>query len=255
MALYYFVPAAFPTITVGIKPEITFKELRDMLILNLTPADFNEFCLLLSPIDLYNVKALWMGASLDEKGTFEARDLEEALLVRDPLPPYLVDFLDRYESIPDRLHNFSSLYASLYCQEWKGFLKKYFTLEREIRLVLTALRAKKAGRDLIKELQFEDPFDPFVAAILAQKDAPDYTPPKEYEDLKVIFVGNSSEPKKLAQSLLEYRFNKIEEMEENEHFTLSQILGYAARLLLVESWDQLDRKRGSLAVEELSRYG
>jgi len=34
---------------------------------------------------------------MNDKGTMSGKELEEALLVQDTLPPYLIDFLDRYE--------------------------------------------------------------------------------------------------------------------------------------------------------------
>jgi len=180
MASYYYLITALPPISLGKKPEISFKELMDMLVLNLTRRDLHLVEILLRPIDLYNIHALWLGFPLDDRGNYKAKELEEALLIRDLLPPYVVDYLERYESTADRLRYFSSLYVSLFRDEQlelKGFLLKYFQFEREMRLVLTALRSKKTGRDLVRELQFEDPFEPFVAEILAQKDAADYTPP------------------------------------------------------------------------------
>lgn len=237
---------------------MSFKEAKEMLALNLTSGDFHEVERLLRPIDLYNIRAFWLGLPLDDRGNYNPKDLEEALLVRDRIPPYLVDFLERYESSQDRLRYFSSLYASLFRDEQaklKGFLKEYFQMEREVRLVLTALRAKQAGRDLIRELQFEDPQDPFVAEILAQKDAPEFTPSREYEDLKTVFIANRSDPQKLDRALLEYRFRRIEEMEEPYDFSIDRILAYLARLLLVESWMQFDREKGLAAVEQLSQYG
>ncbi len=219
MASYYFLITALPSISIGKKPEITFKELMEMLVLNLTPRDLRLVGVLLRPIDLYNIRALWLGFPLDDRGNFKAKELEEALLVKDMLPPYVIDYLERYESTSDRLRYFSSLYVSLFRDEppaLKGFLLKYYQFERELRLVLTALRAKKTGRDIVRELQFEDPYEPFISDILAQKDASDYTPPKEYEDLKILFVENSSQSQKLNRAILQYRFEKIEEMEENQ---------------------------------------
>jgi hypothetical protein len=252
---YYFFSSALPHLTLGVKPELSFKEFREMVALNLPPDDIKKVQLLLAPIDLYNVKALWLGVPLDDRGTLVARDLEEALLVRDLLPAYLIDFLEQYDATADRLRNFSALYAALYRRKWDGFLGRYYRFEREIALILTALRAKQAKRDLVRELQFEDPYDPLVAQILAQKDGEEYTPPVEYEDLKSLFVDNHLEPEKLGFALLKYRFDKIEEMEENGVFSMDHILGYAARLLIVEGWDQLDREKGVIAMEELSRYG
>lgn len=255
MTQYYFIVASLPSLSLKSAPEITFKELRDSVTMNLTAGDLEQFHLLLEPLDLYNIKALWLGLPIDDRGTMTAKELEEALLVRDLLPSYLSDFLDEYESVEDRLVHFPSLYASMYRQDVQGFLLKYYSFEREVRLILTALRAKKAGRDIIRELQFEDPQDPFVAQILSQKDAPDFFPPMEYEDLKDLFVENSSDPRKLSEALLKYRFERIGEWEENEHFTLDRILAYAARLLILESAVQLDQEKASIALDELSKYG
>ncbi len=254
MANYYFLIALFPPLSLDAKPDISWKELRELLLLNLTPNDLREVDRLLRPIDLYNIRALWLEQPLDDRGQFTAKQLEEKLLVRDGLPAYLIEFLERYESTADRLLYFSSLFTSLYRDEQpklKGFLLRYYQFERETRLILTALRAKETGRDLIRELQFEDPYDPFIAEILSQKDAPEYVPPQEYGDLKTLFVDNRSDPRKLHRAILEYRFNKIEEMETNQDFGIDRVLAYVARLLLVESLAELDKEKGK---EELSHY-
>ncbi len=255
MARYYFLATALPTLVFGSSSEISFKELRSLIWMNFSHGDLEKFLCFLQPIDLYNVKAFWKGLPLDDRGTLSGKELEEALLIRENIPPYLIEFLERYESIPERLKAFPSLYASMVRQKCKGFLKFYFQLEREMRLVLTALRVKKAGVDLIKELQFEDPFDPFVAQILAQKDIPDYAPPSEYEDLKVLFVENSSDPTELMRVLMKYRFKKFEEFETAELFSADLVISYAARLLMMENWNSLDRERANAKVEELSKYG
>ncbi len=247
MANYYFLISAFPPLALGQRPELTFKELKDLLILNLAPEDMLQVVLLLRPIDLYNIKALWLGEPLDERGNLGARDLEEDLLVRDSLPSYLIDYLDRYESTVDRLRYFASLYASLYRDEQPklgGFLLKYYRFEREVRLILTALRAKVRGIDLVRELQFEDPYDPLVAEILAQKESSEYLPPREYEDLKTVFSDNRSEPRKLHRAILEYKFEKIEEMEENQDFSVDRILSYLARFIWAESYADIEKEKG-----------
>jgi hypothetical protein len=258
MANYYFLVTALPPLSLGAKPEISFKELKDLLVLNLSAGDLKEVEKLLRGVDLYNIRALWLGLPLDERGNFNAKDLEEALLVQEALPSYLIDYLERYESNQDRIRYFSSLFTSLYRDELaklKGFNLKYYRFEREMRLVLTALRAKRQGRDLIRELQFEDPTEPFVAQIIAQKDANDYVPPQEYEELKTLFMDNVSEPLKLYQAILQYRFDKIEEMIENQDFSIDRILSYVARLMIVESLADLDTENGKLAVEQMSQYG
>ncbi len=251
MASYYFLIAAFPPLVLGVKPELSFKEVKGMLRLNLSAADFRKVEQLLRPIDFYNIRAFWLGLPLDDRGNFDAKELEEALLVQDPFPPYLVDFLDRYENTQDRLRYFSSLYASLYHEEVEGFLKKYYQFERGMRLILTALRAKETGKDIVRELQFEDPTDPLVAQVLAQKDGADYTPPRDFEDLKTLFMDNNSDPQKLNRAIMQYEFNQIEDMEEAYDFGIDRVLAYLARLMIAESIAEFDQTKG---LEQLSRY-
>lgn len=257
MAEYYFVNAALPPLEIGKPPELSFQELRVILNENLSEEDLKKVSYLLRPIDLANIRAFWMGLPMDAKGNFTPKELEEALLVPDRLPEYLANFLQQYDTVEQRLRFFPSLYASLYREtsKFKGFLLQYYTFERELRLVLTGLRAKQTGRDLVRELQFEDPTDPIVADLLAQKDSPDYTPPLEYEGLKALFEVHSQNPKQLLRAILEYRFAKYEELEENQHFTLDRILSYIARLLIVESWEGLKAEQGRALMEDLSKYG
>lgn len=225
--------------------------------MNLKSEDHEQWLQLLRRIDLYNLRAFWLGQPLDERGTLNAKNLEEALLVGDQFPLYFSDYLSRYEKISERLAHFPELTSLFYSEERaKGFVSDYFRFERELMLILAALRAKETERDIVKELQFEDFADPLVAYILAQKDASEFTPPKEWEAVKVLFAANSRNPKKLHRSILEYRFDRIEEMcQEYAPFSIDQVLGYAAMFLVVEEWFSLDRERGHLAVEALSQYG
>jgi len=254
MANYYFIIAAFPPLTLETKPELTYKELWDLLVLNLSPKDMGKMEELLRPIDLYNMRAFWLKLPLDDRGRLKAKEIEEELLVKEDLPNYVIEYLERYESTEDRLRYFSFLYASLYRDmqpRLTGFLLKYYQFERDIRLVLTGLRAKRAERDIVRELQFEDPTDSLVAEILAQKDTTDYTPPREYEDLKTLFVENSSDPQELNRAILGYRFKKIEEMEEAQDFGIDRVLAYVAKFMLAESLADLDVEKG---MEQLSQY-
>lgn len=259
MNRYSFILASLPEIQIGAKPEISFKEMEDLLAMNLVPCDQRKVVQLLKLIDIDNVKAFWLSLPLNERGTMNAKELEEAILVKDFLASFLIDFLERYETTEQRLREFPQLYAKLYeemAQESKGIVRSYYQMEREIRLVLLALRAKRLRRDLVRELQFEDLDDFFVMQILVQKDAPDYTPPQEYEDLKEIFVRYEIDPLRLHRELLQYRFDRILDLEEEYlSFSSDRILGFFARLMLVEMWNQLDREKGLTLIDDLSKNG
>ncbi len=116
------------------------------------------------------------------------------LIDGDKNPPFLTDFLQKYDTLQDRLKYFSALVVGYFRYEIPrahGFLKRYLQMERELRLLFVGFRAKALGRDLFTELQFEDPSDDFVAQILAQKDSKEFEPPQSYADLKP-FSKNST---------------------------------------------------------------
>ncbi len=254
--LYYFVLLSLPPLSLKTDPEMTFMELKDILSINLTKSDYKKVLILLRPIDLENVRAFWLGIPLNERGTLNAAALEEALLVQDNLPIYFVDYLNQYETTEERLKYFPSLVATLFqeTEQFSGFMKDFYQFERERMLILTALRAKLANRDIVRELQFEDPTDPLIANILAQKDAADYIPPSKFEKLKILFVENSHNPEKLNRAILEYRLEMIEEMEENyPPFSMDRVLSYVARFLLIDSLRHLDLEKANMEVENLSK--
>lgn len=259
MNRYPFITASLPDIQVGTRPDVSFKDMQDLLALNLPDGDFEKVGQLLELIDIDNIKAFWLGLPLHSAGSMDAKELEEAILVKDFLPSFVIEFLERYETAELRLEHFPALYAGLYekmASASDRFVRSYYALEREIRLVLTALRAKQLGRDLVLELQFEDVYDPFVMQILVQKDTEDYTPPQEYEALKDLFMENYQDPMKLYRSLLQYRFDKILELEEEfGSFAIDRILGFLSRLMIVEMWSQLDEQKGLDLVDDLSKNG
>lgn len=236
--------ASLPSLTLGEKPELSFLEMQELLALNLSLSDLEQVTSFRRSFDLRNIRAMWLRQPLDEWGNWGAKEIEEELLVQGGMPLYVVEFLERYSSQEERLRYFTSLYASLYREEgvrWGGFLQNWYQSERAIRLIITALRSKHLKRDVGWEMQFEDVSDPLVKEILAQKDAPEYIPPKEFEDLKVLFRENVSEPQKLEKALLRYRFDQIEEMEGVAPFTVDRVLGYLARLRIAGSYFALQQ--------------
>lgn len=252
MKNYYFLVPSLPPLYLRDKPDMTFEKLSSRLEISLTKSDLEKTKVLRRFIDINNIRALLLEEKIDPRGNLNEKELDEALLVKNILPEYVFDFLDQFEKASDRIRNFSgllSLYFSKETPKASGFLKRYLTFERESRLVLLALRAKDLGRDVVKELQFEDIKDPLVAQILAQKDAPTYDPPEEYRELKERITNCRGDPWLENQVFAEYRFEKIEEMSETKFFTIDQILAYMAKLMIVEYLFELDEERGKLILD------
>lgn len=249
MANYYFLAPSLPPLALGVKPELSFEELKNRLDINLTKEDLEKTVVLRRFIDLNNIRALFLEEPIDLRGNLTEKELDESLLIRNILPGYVFDFLDTYETAAEKIRHFAGLLSRFFAEEipkQTGFLQAYLKFEREWRLVLLALRAKKLKRDVMRELQFEDFSDPLVAHILAQKDSEQYEPLVEYTELKELLTSTGSDPWEKYKAFAAWRFHKIEEMVQAPLFSIDWILGYMARLIIAEDWNDLDEDRGKI---------
>jgi hypothetical protein len=254
MSKYYYLACALPKISLKTKPEMSFEELVFMLDINLYENDKKKLEILRQFIDINNLRMLWLNEEINNRGNLNKAQLEDVILIKNFFPEFVFDFLDKYEKKEDKIKNFSFLIVSFFNEviaRSSGFLKFYFELERETRLILTALRAKKLSRDISYELQFEDLHDTLVAYILAQKDMESFEPPKKYEKLKNIYKENINDPKNMHLSFLEYKFNKIEKYAQQKPFTIDQILSYVVLLMIVEDFYRLNAEIGKEKIEKL----
>lgn len=253
-SFYYYLGTVLPDLAVGKSPEISFQELKDLLKENLTAKDEAQTRVVRRLYDILNIRALWLGDPLDPHGNDDENELEEALISEVGLPNYVYTFLDRHENLSDRLRHFPGLIAQFFSVESaraSGFLKEYLLFERSWRLMMTVLRSKRLGRDLLVELQYEDPDDPLVAQILSQKDAKDYEPPEEFQDLKALFEKHYRSPLELEQALCEYRFNYIDRLIAFDAFSTARILAFVAQFIIVEKWIELDHKKGTEIIHSI----
>lgn len=255
MTNYYFLASILPELQIGLPPEITDLQLRHLIEVNVTHRDdlqkVRGFRLY---YDIQNIRALWRDEPLSDRGNYDENELEEQLLVKAGLPGYIFDYMEQHEPVQDRLRHFSSLLASYFNVEIaksNGFLHRYYTFERDLRLVLVGLRAKRLGWNLMSELQYEDPQDDLVAQMLAQKDSPEYQPPDSFEEVKQIFDEHGENPLELYQLIGELRFQKINEMLGPDLFSIDRIIAYMAQLIICEKWMELDKQKGMEIVDTI----
>lgn len=244
---YYFLALSLPPLSLKERPELSFEKLMASIEMGLTKKDLEKARVLRRFIDIQNIRALIVEEPIDTRGNLNEKELDEALLIKNILPSYIFDFLDQFEKPAERIAHFFGLLSLYFSQEIlkaSDFLKRYLIFERQVRLVLLALRAKQLKRDIVKELQFEDLSDPFVAQIIAQKDALVYEPPEEYGELKTLIENCHRDPWLENSVFAEYRFKKIDEMVQLDLFSIDQILAYMAKLMIVEELFELDEERG-----------
>jgi Protein of unknown function (DUF2764) len=256
MTNYYYLATVLPKLTLGEKPEISFHEFITLLQDNLTPSDYDKTRRLRWFYDLLNIRAYWKGDPLDYWGNLDEVQLEDAVLVREggELPNYFYEYLDEYEHKEDRQKHFQQVISDYFRSEAinnTGFLKKLRSFERNLRLVMTAFRARQLGRNLAAELQFEDPEEDIIAQLLAQSDAKVFEPPQGFEDFKSILERNYDNPLQLQKAIIEYIFNWIEDELEFDYFSIDRILGYMAQFILVERLMRLDKEKGLKVLDNI----
>ncbi len=261
MTEYYFLASLLPALEIGHVPTLGFAELKQLLAINLTNVDLQKTQEFLRYVDLENMRRLFSNEPQDPRGNLNAEELREAIAEQqfpngDPFPEYMVEYFDKYRTEPERLEHFSEL-MSAYLQEESekesGFISEYFAFERGLRIVLAGFRAKKMNKNVEAVLQYEDAADPVVAQVIAQKDAKSYEPPFEYKELKTIFDALGEDPLELNKAITAYRFSAIVEMMDAKHFSIDRILGYMARLILVERWLELDVEKGIEIIDTIER--
>jgi hypothetical protein len=251
---YYFVAGSLPKLELGKPPEITFEEFDQLLKLNLSSYDYEQALSIRRYFALQNIRNFLNGEEHDQYGIYSEKEIEENLLTKVGYPPYVFEYLDKYENNEDRVKYMPELLSVYYYQEIQGasgFLKKYMQFERDMKRILTVFRAKKMGRNIVNELKYEDPDDPLVMQIYEQRDLKSFDPPAEYSDIKKIYEEHSNSPMDFQQALNAYRFQKIEEICGIEMFTLERILGYMIQLIMLEQWEKLNPTKGNEFIDKL----
>jgi len=253
---YYFLNASLPPIRLGEPLEMSFQEFAKLMNINLNRPDLNRVDVIRRFYDIQNTRYLWMGQPLDPYGSLNPSELEDSLVTGIGIPDYLYAFLEKYEEKEERLEHFSQVMSQYFEKEIpraQGILRKMLEFERSLRLVFTALRAKRINRDFLKEFQYEDPDDDLVAQIIAQKDSATYEPPSRYENMKGLFENYADSPTELYQALAEFRFSGVEELLGVDMFSVERTLGYMVQLIIAEKWLKLDKQKGKEILESIVR--
>lgn len=254
MAQYYYLGTAIPELEIGKKPEISMASFSELLKDLLKKEDMEVIRHIRTYFDIENIRAFWLGHKIDGSGNFDEVELEDSLLTKTGLPSFVFDYLEKYQTKEARIKHFSKLVVDYFKDETgvkDGFLRYWLDFERKVRLVLVALRAKKWGINLLNELQFENPDDPFVSELIAQKDVPTILPPEGFDELKSIYDTYQDKPLELHKAILEFRFKKIGAYSEFNVFSSDRIFAYLIQLRLVERWLELNEEEGKMMINNI----
>ncbi len=255
MTRTFFVGSALPALEVGKELEWTFDDLMAFFALNLSLRQKKRIDQIRSYIDLLNVRQMVRHGALDPHGKLTEKELDEALVHREGLPRYLYTYLDRFEAPEEQDRHYAQVLIAFF-QEMKraarGFVHFYFSLERDLRLILAALRAKRRKLDVAKELQDEDFSDPLIAQLLAQKDATQFIFPFDYRSLGQALEGTEGDPLAEHRAVTQFRFNQIEEQFRDAPFAPDAAVGYFIQFTLIEDDNHLNDATGGEKLRQIA---
>ena len=186
MGGFYYAASSLPPLSLEGEPPLHFADFCNLLRMNFSDAEMANLHVLQRLVDIDNIRCLLEGRHISTMGSLTAAELDEAVAGEFHLPDYILRYLVEYEKVEDRLANFDRLLSWYFADETskaQGFLLNYLEFERQWRLVLLGFRAKVAGKDLSKELQWEDSSEDLVAGDLSKHNCYFFVPPQPLTEL------------------------------------------------------------------------
>ncbi len=256
MSYFVYLENALTPLQFPDKPEIGFSDLLALSSDMLSDHDKRALEKLRMYFDILNIRSLYLGYPIDPKGNLSKEELEKALDDQVYFDQAIFEVLEKSDEPSEKVKLFPKVLKTFFdarIENEKGFLKWYFELEKYSRLILTAFRCKKLGRDVSEEINFEDPLDPIVSEIVSQKDSPHFDPPSEYEDLVEVVQVEEDNVMDQYASLTAYRIRKIQEKIETKNYCLSWFLGYIAVFSLLEEYHNTNSSIGANVLNKMMK--
>ncbi|MCH9613461.1 MAG: hypothetical protein SP1CHLAM54_04640 [Chlamydiia bacterium] len=214
-----FLISYLPPLTFRQPPPVRFAEFLILCEGNLAKKQMREVNRFRSFIDLENLSRKYFHEPIDPRGKLTELALEEEL-----------------KTFPeaDVLRMINNRQVAFQREATGGFLGRYFRFEWELKVCLTIIRAKQLNRSLEKELSNDDQADLFVHTLHGD------ALPFEFAQLGEL----PSDPILAKKTVDRFRFEAIEEMTARSNFSLDQVLAYAAKLKILEDFEDLSQEKG-----------
>lgn len=255
-----FVFGSLPPLEFGSKPDITSWQLRELFEDNLSQSALKQIHILQFWIDLANIQAvLYKTDAFDTRSVFSKELLSSFMKESEGLPAYVYDFFSEFTTDEERRRNFASLIAAYFREERKkakGFVRKFLDFEHAVRVLITGFRAKRLGRDVVRELQFEDPIDPYVETVLMQKNSSgSFVFPLEFAELETKLEDAGRDPTLQYEALMQFRFDYYSEHIHSHPLEISSLAANMMRLWILEDYFALKVDEGEVILTRAVERG
>lgn len=175
-----------------------------------------------------------------------------------PPLPYIIEFLEWANGKPakkmklefeNKLH---TLYFNHVLTTQNSFLKKWFTLELNIKNILTAFNCKQFNYPIEKHL-IKTKHGNTVYSLLKNNQLKHKLFEDEIPLVKQIFDVAKAEvsPEIKEKEIDRLKWEYLDEQTCYHYFTIEQILSYVIKLLITERWAKMDAEKGKIFLTQL----
>ncbi|MFP4090353.1 MAG: DUF2764 family protein [Cyclobacteriaceae bacterium] len=261
---YYYLLSAVPKLSLEEETyeRVDFDQVFDLITENITVSDGHRLNYLLYQNDNLNLVSaiarqhrktvphhMFHYPSVFDQEVM--KDYEKSYVL---FPDYMYDFVEAHQDefsgrsmtfIEQRL--LTAFYGEVTRQE-DDFLREYFTFERDLRNIITALNCRKYGYDREDQLIG----DAFINQQLLRSSAADFGLGQEYpfvEKLQELIEAQQvPELEHFMDSLL---WDHLDELTRFSYFNSHKLLAYTLKLFMVKKWSWLKPDKGKERLHHL----
>jgi hypothetical protein len=247
---YYFLASYLPEIQREDK-KLKYR-LADLLgeRFHIAQEDWEDVELILLKGDLLQIERLLFGKETEVEFTLYGREFwKDQLKSPKEVPDWLSEVFESLASegfSPRGLDRLYQAYFEFAVEEASNpFLRAYLNFERDLRNILTAIRARRKGLPPFEYLVGEGD----LADVLGRSGAEDFGLGKDYPWIDQVVEGAT--PQALEETLQRIVWETIEEMIEPNHFEFDVVLAYLLKVQILERNLALSEEQGLEIVRRL----
>ena len=242
------------------KLSLTVAEFREQLKDYIIPKDEKWMDLFFLPYDNAQVLRLLNKQEPDAAlmTVYPVKLLEEEIIEPDKaVPPFLREFITdfkeehlRYDVSPENV--LSWMYYDYMLKSDNLLVRRYAEFTMNLKNLVTALNARKYGREISREVIGTNEF----AVALRTSNAKDFGLGMEYPYVeKVLTLMDNDNLVERERGLDLIIWNFLEEAVTFEYFSLERVISYVVRLMIVERWSKMTADSGrKVFMEMIERF-
>ncbi|MBI5915243.1 MAG: DUF2764 family protein [Bacteroidetes bacterium] len=248
---YHYLVAGLPDIIIGqSKVSLKVAGFKEELRQFLHPEDFKLVEMLFLRFDNQNLLNLLQKKDepWDVMGNFSPEQLQQGM--EDPaigLPAYMLVFYHAFREDTPIVNGMSwenqltQVFFQHVIEHTEGFLKEWFTFDRDLKNLLAAISARRHGISLEGQLIGQNE----VTSAIQKSHARDFGLLNEYPYIeKLLKVEEQTDILERERSITQLKWAQIEELNTFNYFTIDKILGFLLKLISFERWAALDAADG-----------